>query len=268
MSKLRVQSFAVSPQARMSRRLGFLILALAAAACAPLQTQVPPRAVPHAAAMPAGCDGTLDASRPQYIVGYGSLMQHESRSRTSPQAGPAHPVEVAGFRRGWFVRGSSVGFSTTFLGVVQDRASRLNAVVYKVDADEVAATDRRERSYCRALVPIAQITVLGPDFPLAADAQAWIYVSRGPNVSLPNAKYPIVQSYVDIFITGCLEQEQRYGIAGFARECVATTNGWSGHWVNDRIYPRRPFVHQPHAGEIDRLLAKELPRVFSQIRVE
>lgn len=251
----------------MRRALAFLVLLAAAAACAPLQSQAP--GTPSIVAVsPAACDGPVDASRPQYIVGYGSLMQDESRSRTSPRAGPAHPIELAGYRRGWFARGSSVGFSTTFLGVVQDRASRLNAVVYKVDADEVAATDRRERSYCRAAVPVAQIAPLGADFSLPGNAQAWIYVSRGPNVSLPDAKYPIVQSYVDVFIVGCLEQEARYGVAGFARECVATTYGWSAHWVNDRIYPRRPFVYQPYAREVDGLLAKELPRIFNQIRVE
>jgi hypothetical protein len=47
------------------------------------------------------CDAPPDSSRPQYIIGYGSLMQDESRKRTSPRAGPAHPVEVRGYRRGW-----------------------------------------------------------------------------------------------------------------------------------------------------------------------
>jgi hypothetical protein len=214
------------------------------------------------------CNGAPDASRPQYIIGYGSLMQDESRKRTSPQAGEAHPIELEGYRRGWFSRGSSVGFSTTFLGVVQDGASHLNAVIYQVDAAEVVATDQRERSYCRAAVPSSQVKPLGPSFSLAPDAQTWIYVSRGPNVSLPNDKYPIVQSYVDVFVTGCLEQESRFGVAGFAQQCIATTSGWSEHWVNDRIYPRRPFVYQPRAREIDSLLAKELPRIFSRIRIE
>jgi hypothetical protein len=214
------------------------------------------------------CSAELDAARPQYIIGYGSLMQDESRMRTSPQAGAAHPVDVAGFRRGWFARGSNVGFSTTFLGAVQDASSHFNAVVYAVNASEVVATDKRERSYCRGAVPISSIKVLEPQFVLAPNAQAWIYVSRGPNVSLPNARYPIVQSYVDIFLAGCLEQEERFRAAGFARQCVATTYGWSEHWVNDRIYPRRPFVYQPRARDIDALLSTQLPDYFNRIRIE
>ena len=95
----------------MRRALAFLVLLAAAAACAPLQSQAP--GTPSIVAVsPAACDGRVDASRPQYIVGYGSLMQDESRSRTSPRAGPAHPIELAGYPRGWFARGSSVHLVT------------------------------------------------------------------------------------------------------------------------------------------------------------
>jgi hypothetical protein len=39
-------------------------------------------------------------------------------------------------------------------------------------------------------------------------------------------------------------------------------------WVNDRVYPRRPFVVQPKAFQIDSLLSRELPQYFSRIRIE
>lgn len=214
------------------------------------------------------CNVPADAHQAQFIVGYGSLMQDESRERTSPHAGPAQPVEIAGFKRGWFARGASVGFSTTFLGVLPDRSSRLNAVIYQVDAAELAATDGRERSYCRTGVAPEDVKPLEPGVTSAPDGQIWIYVSRPGGVARPDAKYPIVQSYVDVFLTGCLEQQERFGLAGFAAQCIATTAGWSTHWVNDRIYPRRPFVFQPRAGQIDRLLSTQLPRYFVRIRIE
>lgn len=251
----------------MSRTLGTLVLAALLVGCAAARSPAPNTGAPQAAAASA-CDGAPDAGRPQYIVGYGSLMQDESRKRTSPDAGPAHPVEVTGYRRGWITRGSSLGFSATYLGAVQDRASRLNAVIYRVALQELEATDKRERSYCRAIVPLPDLKMLGASFALPADAQAWIYVSRGPSVELPSGKYPIVQSYVDVFLSGCLEQEERFGVAGFAEQCIETTSGWSEHWVNDRIYPRRPFVYEPRARQIDTLLSKELPRYFSRIRIE
>ncbi|HSN20101.1 MAG TPA: gamma-glutamylcyclotransferase family protein [Usitatibacter sp.] len=236
------------------------LLALALAACA--------AEAPRIAAAPRDCHPQADPSRPQLIVGYGSLMEDESRRRTSPRAGPAHPVEIAGYERGWFARGTSIGFSTTYLGARAEPRGRMNAVAYEVDAAELGATDRRESSYCRASLAPDAIHALERDFPTGARAQAWIYVTDPARVELPDARFPIAQSYVDVFLSGCLEQEERFALPGFARECIATTAGWSRAWVNDRIYPRRPFVHQPRAGRIDRLLSEQVPDAFAAIRIE
>src|SRR5262245_61976993 len=62
------------------------------------------------------CNATPDSSRALYIIGYGSLMQDDSRKRTSPKARSVHPVEVAGYRRGWFARADGAGPGTTYLG--------------------------------------------------------------------------------------------------------------------------------------------------------
>jgi len=242
------------------------IVATAAAlgSCASSLAPVPP--VPELAEV--DCHPAPVADQPQYIVGYGSLMQDESRKRTSPLAGPAHPVEVAGYRRGWFARGDSLGFSTTYLGVAADATSTLNAVIYLVETTELTATDQREASYCRKSVPVADIKPLEKEPSQPNHGQAWIYVNKPQAIALPTARYPIVQSYVDIFLSGCLEQEQRFDVKGFAQRCVATTRDWSEHWVNDRIYPRRPFIYQPKARQIDALLSQNLPQYFSHIRIE
>jgi len=214
------------------------------------------------------CNATPDASLAQYIVGYGSLMQDESRQRTAPQAGPAHPVEVSGFRRGWFARGEPVGFSTTFLGATPDANGRLNAVVYQVDAAGLRATDQREASYCRTQVPASAVALLEKSTLEMSGAQVWIYTNRPGTIATPSAEFPIVQSYVDIFVSGCLEQEQRFGLEGYASECVTTTHDWSAHWVNDRLYPRRPFIYQPRAHQIDQLLSRQVPDFFSKVRLQ
>ena len=214
------------------------------------------------------CNIPADSSRPQYIIGYGSLMQEESRKRTSPQARSPHPVEVKGYRRGWFARPQTVGFGMTFLGILPDRESHFNAVIYQIDAAELIATDKREASYCRASVADSDIKLLESDFVPESNRQTWIYVSKPQTVAIPDSHYPIVQSYVDIFVSGCLEQEERFGLAEFSQQCLNTTTDWSEHWVNDRIYPRRPFVYQPKARQIDNLLSKQLQQYFSHIRIE
>ena len=218
--------------------------------------------------MPADCRAQPDPGQAQYIIGYGSLMQDESRKRTSPQAGPAHPVEVSGYRRGWFAKGDPLGFSTTYLGVVPDAKNHLNAVIYRVEIGELAATDQREASYCRSSVPRSDIRLLEKASFDPLNGQAWIYANTAQRIATPSAQFPIVQSYVDVFVSGCLEQEQRFELKGFAQQCLVTTQDWSEHWVNDRLYPRRPFIHQPKARQIDLLLSRELPAYFSHIRIE
>jgi hypothetical protein len=238
-------------------------IAAALSACA-----APPQPVAPPENPEADCHAEPDQGQPQYIIGYGSLMQDESRKRTSPQAGPAHPVEVSGFRRGWFAKGDPVGLSTTYLGVAADPHGTVNAVIYAVETSELAATDRRESSYCRRSVPMAAITPLEKGTFDVAAGQAWIYANKPQAIAAPSARYPIVQSYVDIFLSGCLEQEQRFALNGFAQRCVATTGNWSEHWVNDRLYPRRPFIYQPRSRQIDTLLSQNLPEYFPRIRIE
>lgn len=203
----------------------------------------------------------------QYIIGYGSLMEDASRLKTTPQAGEALPVRVTGFRRAWIAQGSQTGFSTTFLGVTVQPDAHMNAVLYSVpDETAVAILDRRESGYCRVAVTPQNITPLSGQLPDAA--QIWLYASPPQKVHAPTRRFPVVQSYVDVFLSGCLQAEQRYQLDGFARECVQTTRGWSKYWVNDRIYPRRPFVYQPNAGKIDKLLSEEVPQAFGAIRIE
>ena len=214
------------------------------------------------------CNAQPEPGQPQYIVGYGSLMQDESRKRTSPQAGPAYPVEVSGYRRGWFEAGTPAGFSTTFLGALPDPRSHLNAVIYRVEASELKATDQREASYCRKSVPASDLTMLTKAQFDPRDGQTWIYASRPELVVAPSARFPIVKSYVDIFLSGCIEQEQRFELHGFAQKCLTSTHDWSEHWVNDRLYPRRPFIFQPRSREIDLLLHQQLAEYVSRIKIE
>lgn len=213
------------------------------------------------------CHPALDPAQPQRVVGYGSLMQEASRKRTAPNAALAVPTEVTGYRRGWFAAGQMPGFNTVYLGVEPDPAARLNAVVFDVPAGEIPALDTREYIYCRVQVPTANIRVLsGPGD--AAVGQAWIYVNKVDSLALPSEQVPIVQSYVDEFLSGCMELEDANSLPDFARNCITMTTDWSEHWVNDRIYPRRPHVYQPKAKRIDTLIAAELPQDFAAIRIE
>ncbi|MDJ0653549.1 MAG: hypothetical protein QNJ40_05335 [Xanthomonadales bacterium] len=225
------------------------------------------------AASPVGdsCHPDFDKDAPQYIVGYGSLMETASKKRSSPTAGPNIPVRVKGFAREWNTRGNTVGFSTTFLGVKTDANAHIVATVYRdPNPGDIKGTDGRETYYCRVAVPESNIELLVDDFVFPPDSHVWIYVNKPDSTFPPDARWPIVQSYVDIFMNGCLELNERTANPDFdlVEACITTTRGWSKHWVNDRLYPRRAFIYEPNASKIDGYLNRLLPEEFGAIVIE
>jgi len=231
---------------------------------------------------PDGCYPPPDGRIPQYIIGYGSLMQTASKLRTYPNAKENIPVLVRGFSRHWNIEGSSIGFSTTYLGVQLNDTATINGVIFQIPGDSqadltaaISNYDTRERFYCRLEVAPEKIEVLNiteeTDQIMNSKekkAQFWIYYNRPINSKDPSAKYPIVQSYVDVFLSGCIELAEKFKLDKFADMCVTNTEGWSRHWVNDRILPRRPFSHTPMSTKIDKMLYRLIPGIFKAIKIE
>ncbi len=213
------------------------------------------------------CLPRVDAAKPQYIVGYGSLMDSSSKRISEPNAGVNLPVSVTGFQRSWNTHGY---FGITFLGVQPSKSASMVAALYRdFLEDGQLGSDARERSYCRAAVDPASITMLdGSTVPSAS--QIWIYVNKPTTLAAPNAENPITQSYVDLFLSGCMQLQARVSDPkfDFVEQCVRTTDGWSRHWVNDRLYPRRPLANNPMAGQIDQYLKKLLPEFADDIKIE
>lgn len=209
-----------------------------------------------------------------YVFGYGSLIEDESRERTTPTARYAWPVEVQGIRRGWWARGAPSGMTTTYLGALKHPGKLCNGVIYPVTEEELNATDARETAgYERREIEPKDITMLdGRSEP--PEGRFWAYISKlEPPLknSLSSPQFPIVQSYVDICINGCLEIEGKYPMAkGFTAKFIETTDEWSKYWVNDRIYPRRPFIYRPTASQIDSALKQSEPTadLFYEVELE
>ena len=88
----------------------------------------------------------------------------------------------------------------------------------------------------------------------------------GAGIAGPSFSHPILQTYVDVCVLGCLELGRQ-----FLLEFLETTHGFSGFWLNDREVPRRPWIHQPRHKTIDRLLADsvsehaKLPEEYSAL---
>lgn len=203
-----------------------------------------------------------------YVFAYGSLMQTASRRRNLRSESAPLPARLHGWRRGWNVRGPGVGFVGTFLGANEERDATMNGVLAPVAEDEWSGLDRRESDYRLVTLDREPIELLGEEPPsLRADATVFLYVTK--KVAPPSREAPIVQSYLDICLSGCLETDAQLGADEvFAKEFIRSTADWSVSWVNDRVHPRAAFRTNPEAIAIDRLLQAALPTEFAAIRIE
>jgi len=219
------------------------------------------------------CHPTPNSGVKQFMIGYGSLMQEASKRRTAPNCGDSTPVTIKGFSRWWNAQGVSISFSTTYLGILEDPQGSFNGVIFELPNDgnfaqTIKGYDDRESWYCRQLVPTKDVISLVPGNTIDQSAEYWIYVNKPEFTVAPNMKYPIVESYVDIFISGCLELQTKFSLPNFAETCVTTTRGWEAPWVNDRLLPRRAFIYEPSASKIDKVLAIGVPNAYNGITIE
>lgn len=166
--------------------------------------------------------------RATYLFGYGSLISAASRALTG-HTGPALPARAGGLQRGWFA--PVPADRITYLGIRRAAGATCNGVLFTIDQASLPAFDAREKSHQRIAVPRASVALLGAG---ALEAGAiWAYESVAPR--LASDDIPLVQSYIDVIVDGCLT----YGSA-FAHELIASTAGWRAPWIDDRQHPRYP----------------------------
>jgi hypothetical protein len=153
-----------------------------------------------------------------------------------------------------------VDHGATALSIVKKENAICNGVVFPlITADGLASFDKRE---CK--VGYERIRVTLDAIPLGnkslSKGTIWTYVSNYSQA--PSEDMPVIQSYVDVIMTGCL----RIG-EDFAKEFVRTTHGWEGPWENDRSAPRyeRPMARDTSLEiRIDELLAETIPEHFAK----
>jgi hypothetical protein len=159
------------------------------------------------------------------------LIEQASRLRATPSALYVLPARARRYARGWWARTGAAGFSTTFVGAIPEKSSSINGVIYAVNEEELHDTDERERGYTREDIASHLEILSGDSVP---KGEIYIYLNKFEDgqreKSLPTRDFPIVQSYVDICLTGCLQIEKGFpDAAGFAREFIETTQEWSKH---------------------------------------
>ena len=218
-----------------------------------------------------------DANTTHFMFGFGSLMNTKSRTSSDPAAIAAIPVRVSakvGYVRRWNFQHGMAQLTALGVEAVLDGQTgcTINGVVTPIkgagngsSATLPQAVLEREVGYSPVPIDASMCEFLSWA-KLPQGSTIWLFVPNGPSDSPPghglcpaSFHHPILQSYVDICILGCLEQSREFAI-----EFIKSTRGWDGPWLNDRKVPRRPWVHQPKYKVVDNLLMEVIPNEFSQ----
>lgn len=194
---------------------------------------------------------------PQFLFGYGSLINQASRALTGITKNPL-AVKVSGFERSWCVQAPAMRL--TGLGVIPNPLAWCNGVLVELDQDQIMAFDERElggsnAGYARVEIPRKAITGLhAPE-----TGRIWTYVVK--KILSPTKAYPITQSYLDVILSGCLDFGEP-----FALDFIQTTAGWEHPWMDDRQAPRyvRHLRDDKLNIKVDDLLKQTLGLSFAQ----
>ncbi|MFS1703359.1 gamma-glutamylcyclotransferase [Alteromonas sp. AMM-1] len=192
-------------------------------------------------------------NEPHVILGYGSLMNADSRNRHSniPHHGIA--VSVLGFERAWVTR--SLPEQQTYVGAYQCANARLNAQLVPSHLDP--SIQQREQDYRFTPVSTDQLRLPYDDtvnetlVSWLSERQVWICETL--QIHPADNDFPVYQSYVDTCLAGCLE----LGGEAIAREFIQLTACWEHPRINDREspeYPRAASVSRAAQNIIDGLL--------------
>ena len=189
-----------------------------------------------------------------FIFGYGSTLNEESRCNTNINVGDGIPARISkkfGYRRCWNFKNKTSKFTALGLEKVEENnSSTINGILYSVP--DLKCFDEREDGYKRIKIPYYMIQPIGWEkIPSNKYCNIWIYIPLDEYKYNPSIDYPILQTYLDLIINGCLKYNMQ-----FTEEFLSTTFNWCKFFLNDRIMCRRPWVYETNYKIIDNILTK------------
>lgn len=179
-------------------------------------------------------------SRPNYVFGYGSLINPDSRGNTVDSTKSAKVIKVLakGLERSW---NYNCRDTYTAVGVsrVDDKSIACNGVIIPIDdpVNDLPKLDYREHDYRRVQLSREDIEIIHDsrnmdmkdDELLPPNAIVWVYAIV--DSFTPTTEIPISQIYIDCILMGCIKE----GGIEFAKQFIENTHGWNTSvWVNDR----------------------------------
>ena len=144
-----------------------------------------------------------------YIFGYGSLVNSNSRKKTLKKNTDSIPCILKknnNFRRKWIFRCNKN--NSTALGIEKCNlieANEINGVIFKVNDKDLNLLDKREEGYERVLLDLDKIIFCNKKID---NINIWVYIINTPN--LPNKNFPIESKYLNTCINGFYEFGYEY----------------------------------------------------------
>jgi len=179
-------------------------------------------------------------SRPNYVFGYGSLINPDSRGCTVDSTKSARVIKVLakGLERSWNYNCRDT-YTAVGVSKVEDKSIACNGVIIPIDdpLNDLPKLDERECDYRRVQLFREDIEIIHDHSNetiddqelLAPNAIIWVYVIV--DTFIPTTKIPISQIYIDCILMGCIKE----GGIEFAKQFIENTYGWNTSvWVNDR----------------------------------
>lgn len=194
-------------------------------------------------------------SQQHYLIGYGSLLSHDSRLRYSDIQCHSLPVSVSGWKRAWVTRSKTE--QQTYVGAINSTSAKINGMLIPIaEIDENLRV--REQDYEFVLVDHASIDFHfeGISKKVLTDNKIWLCQTK--KLHPVDNHHPIYQSYVDTCMAGCLEAN----LPGFVEQFVTGTEGWENGWLNDRHQPQ-----YPRAAKVNSQLQQKIDEILQNLNV-
>ena len=167
-------------------------------------------------------------------------------------------ARVKNMKRGWYFnidrKNNRITKSSTTLGAIRTPDFTTNGTLFPVTEESLENLDKRESGYTRLEISVNDIEIIRGDG-IPTNSIIYFYSLDDNKISEPSSECPLIQSYIDLCMSGCVQIDELLGNTEhqYTKEFVESTHKWLNldHWVNDRIYDRRPFIYVPQASVID-----------------
>jgi hypothetical protein len=177
----------------------------------------------------------VSASDVVAYFGYGSLVNELTWLPSERSHPERHPVEIRNWSREWGHCYATPHGPVCVLTAAAQAGNRIQGILIRCDAADLAQVDAREAGYDRVELPRGDILSCADgscvdDLP----EKLYIYKSNSTHYRPGDADFRIWYSYVEAVLHGFLAVFKTEGVDAFIR----STSGWSVPVIDDRDNPQ------------------------------